>query len=80
MSIFKRRACVDFQRCATADYTRAIELFPKYAKAYFNRGVTRALIGQELEAQKDLNKAAELQPDWKEKAKEVSRKYGLDAL
>lgn len=43
---------------AIAEYTRAIEVDPNYAEAYFYRGNTLALVGQPLKGIKDLQKAA----------------------
>lgn len=45
---------------AIAAYTRAIELNPNYAEAYFMRGNNRALVGEPLQGIKDVEKAAEL--------------------
>ncbi|QSJ20002.1 tetratricopeptide repeat protein [Nostoc sp. UHCC 0702] len=43
---------------AIAEYTRAIELDPNYAEAYFYRGNTLALEGQPQKGIEDIQKAA----------------------
>ncbi|MBP8984479.1 MAG: tetratricopeptide repeat protein [Syntrophobacterales bacterium] len=43
-------------------FTKAIELNPKYAKAYRNRGITYASLGNYRQAIKELDKAIELDP------------------
>ncbi len=48
---------------AVADYTRAIELDPRYAKAYNNRGNTYAALGEKERALDDYDVALELEPD-----------------
>ncbi len=45
---------------AVAAFTRAIELDPNYAEAYFMRGNARALIGEPLQGIEDVKKAAEI--------------------
>lgn len=45
---------------AVAAFTRAIELDPNYAEAYFLRGNARTLIGEPLQGIKDVEKAAEI--------------------
>jgi tetratricopeptide (TPR) repeat protein len=47
-------------RAAIADYTKAIELEPQFAEAYFNRGIARLSIGETREGLDDLRKAGEL--------------------
>jgi tetratricopeptide (TPR) repeat protein len=42
------------------DYDRAIELDPRYALAYANRGWARLLLGDGLGAEKDFKKCFEL--------------------
>lgn len=45
---------------AIAAFTRAIELNPNYAEAYFMRGNGLALIGEPLQGIEDVKKAAEI--------------------
>jgi hypothetical protein len=45
---------------AIADFDKAIDLNPRYAKAYGGRGVTRLLQGKDAEAEKDFKTCAEL--------------------
>ena len=45
---------------AIADYTKAIQVNPKDADSYYNRGVAKTMIGDRLGAQQDWKKAAEL--------------------
>lgn len=45
---------------AIAAFTRAIELNPNYAEAYFMRGNGLALIGEPLQGIEDVEKAAEI--------------------
>ena len=47
---------------AIADYTIAIELKPKWAEVYYNRGLAFKAHGQQDEAVKDFSKAIELNP------------------
>jgi tetratricopeptide (TPR) repeat protein len=47
-------------RAAISAYTRAIELEPQFAEAYFNRGVSRLSIGETAAGLDDLRKAGEL--------------------
>jgi tetratricopeptide (TPR) repeat protein len=42
------------------DYTRAIEINPEYAAAYYNRGSVKIVLGQKDSARMDLIKAGEL--------------------
>jgi Flp pilus assembly protein TadD len=44
---------------AIAEYSKAIELNPKYATAYANRAVSYKANGASVEAEKDLQKAKE---------------------
>jgi tetratricopeptide (TPR) repeat protein len=41
---------------AVFNYSKAIRLNPKYAKAYLNRGIALSMLGREEEARKDLEK------------------------
>ena len=45
---------------AEAAYSKAIELNPTLAEAYYNRGLDRALDGDKMAAMQDLSKAGEL--------------------
>ncbi len=47
---------------AIADFTKALEIDPNYAKAYGNRGITYAEKGQPDEAIADFNKALQINP------------------
>ena len=47
---------------AIADFTKAIEIDPRYAKAYYNRGFAYFLKGQYEQAISDFTKAIELNP------------------
>lgn len=46
---------------AISDYTRAIELDPKYASAYRRRGIAKMLSGASNDALLDLKKGAQLE-------------------
>ena len=47
---------------AIADFDKAIELNPKYARAYGDRGITRLLQGKDAEAQQDFARGFHLDP------------------
>jgi tetratricopeptide (TPR) repeat protein len=47
-------------RAGLVDHDRAIELDPRLALAYANRGWARLLLGDGLDAEKDFNKCFEL--------------------
>ncbi|GAF91447.1 unnamed protein product, partial [marine sediment metagenome] len=49
---------------AISDYTRAIELNPKYALAYNNRGLAYGNLGQYSKAISDFTRAIELNPKY----------------
>jgi tetratricopeptide (TPR) repeat protein len=51
-------------KTALHDYNKAIELNPKYADAYFGRGVTYHSFSKHDEAISDYNKAIELNPKY----------------
>jgi tetratricopeptide (TPR) repeat protein len=57
-----KRARGDYQG-AIADYTRAIELNPKFDKAYFNRGLTKDNLGDYSAAIADYSKSLEILPN-----------------
>ena len=42
------------------DFTKAIEIDPKFAEAYCNRGIIKIILGQKNSGCLDLNKAGEL--------------------
>jgi transitional endoplasmic reticulum ATPase len=48
---------------AIALYTEAIEAYPQYASAYFNRALSYALMSKYVEAKADADKVMELEPD-----------------
>ncbi|MDA9347062.1 tetratricopeptide repeat protein [bacterium] len=50
-------------RGAIADYTRVIEIDPKYPKAYFNRGHSKGLLENYRGAIADYTKAIEIDPN-----------------
>ena len=56
---------VDFPR-ALEDYNAALELSPDLAVALYNRGTVKYRMGDYAEAEKDLKRAAEAEPDNKE--------------
>jgi len=47
-------------RAALVDYNKAIELDPRFADAYFNRGLTNIFLGNNRQGIQDLSKAGEL--------------------
>ena len=49
---------------AIADYTKAIELNPNYALAYYNRGISKKDLEDNYGAIADYNKAIELDPNY----------------
>ena len=49
---------------AIADWTKAIEIYPKYALAYYNRGLARDKLGDFKGAIADYTKAIEINPDY----------------
>ena len=49
---------------AIADYDKAIELDPRSASAYYNRGVTKYNLKEYSEAIADYDKAIELDPNF----------------
>ncbi len=51
-------------RLALADYSKALEINPEYAKAYNNRGVAYAGMHRYQEAMDDYNRSIELDPDY----------------
>ena len=53
-------------KSAIADYDRAIQLKPDYAKAYYNRGLAYDHQGKYSKAIADYNRAIQLKPDYAE--------------
>ncbi len=51
---------------AIADFSKAIELKPDYAIAYYNRGLAKRRLKQYADAIKDYSKATEINPDFVE--------------
>ncbi|GAB4329326.1 MAG: tetratricopeptide repeat protein [Bacteroidales bacterium] len=49
---------------ALQDFSRAIELNPKYTVAYNNRGIVNGMLGNYQAALNDFNKAIELNPEY----------------
>jgi tetratricopeptide (TPR) repeat protein len=47
-------------RAALVDYNKAIELDPRFADAYYNRGLTNIFLGNNRQGIQDLSKAGEL--------------------
>lgn len=47
---------------AIKHYSKAIQLDPKYSKAYYNRGNVKCVLGDQIGAIQDLNKAIQLDP------------------
>ena len=53
-----------FRKSAIADYDRAIEINPDYAKAYTNRGKAKYKLGDYHGAIADYDRTIELKPDY----------------
>jgi tetratricopeptide (TPR) repeat protein len=51
---------------AISDYTRAIKLEPKFAQAYYGRGLSYYQLNRTTEALADFDQAIQLQPDFAE--------------
>ena len=49
---------------AIADWTKAIEMYPQYAYAYYNRGRARRELGDLQNAIADYTKAVEINPNY----------------
>jgi hypothetical protein len=56
---------------SVGDFSKAIEINPKYTQAYYSKGISRIAIGQKDSGCLDLSKAGEL---GSEKAYEVIKK------
>ena len=63
---------------AIKDYTKAIELDPKDAEAYNNRGTEFSSLGKSEEAIKDYTKAIELNPQYMSKLDPIIIKLNLN--
>jgi Flp pilus assembly protein TadD len=50
---------------AVREFNRAIELNPRYALAYGNRGLVLLRLGRDAEAEKDFERAVALKPELK---------------
>lgn len=59
---------------AIADYTKAIEINPRYARAYALRGLTKLEQGKDAEAQADIDTAIKLDSSLKLLVEEISNK------
>ncbi|GAH96835.1 unnamed protein product, partial [marine sediment metagenome] len=51
---------------AFADFAKAIQLNPKYANAYYNRGIAYGELRQHTKAVSDYTRAIELDPKYTE--------------
>ena len=59
---------------AIKEFTEAIEAYPEFADAYAGRGIARLMLGKEAEAERDIQKALELDPSLKDQIeKETDR-------
>ena len=54
------KAILKNNRGAIDDYTKAIEIYPEFADAYYDRGNAKLRIGQKDSGCLDLSKAGEL--------------------
>ncbi|MCU4139364.1 MAG: hypothetical protein MW690_001296 [Methanophagales archaeon] len=65
-SVLYSRLCIHAElneyEQAIEDFSKAIELNPNYAGAYYNRGIAYAKLNQHERAIEDYNKAIELNP------------------
>jgi tetratricopeptide (TPR) repeat protein len=73
--VFYNRAGVNYDlgkyQNAISDYSRAIELFPDFANAYFNRSVAKSKIGNNAGAEEDYNIANEKVKKYKASSQEA---------
>ncbi|MEI8186381.1 MAG: tetratricopeptide repeat protein [Chlorobiaceae bacterium] len=65
---------------AIADYTKALELNPKYVEAYLNRGLAKRSVGDAEGAKVDLKKSIDLDPTPKDAAAYYYRALAKSAL
>ncbi len=49
---------------AISDYSKVIEINPRYAKAYYNRGIAKRKLGDNYGAISDYSKAIEINPSY----------------
>lgn len=57
-------------------FTRAIELYPEYFQAFYNRGLAHESLNKLKLAEQDYRQALALKPDYTEAAKSLSRVLG----
>lgn len=58
---------------AAVHFTKAIELFPRYFQAYYNRGLAYESLDRRTEAESDYRTALNIQPDYTEAALSLDR-------
>lgn len=58
---------------AAFHFTKAIELYPKYFQAYYNRGLAMESMNRRTEAESDYRTALNIQPDYTEAALSLDR-------
>ena len=56
----RRKANLENYQGAITDYSKAIELNPRDAMAYYGRGISKIMLGQKNSGCLDLSKAGEL--------------------
>ena len=61
-----------------ADYTRAIEIDPKFGRAYYRRGTAYAMLADRARAKEDLLKAVRLDSTLKKHVKQLSDQFELN--
>lgn len=61
---------------AATHFTKAIDLFPQYYQAYFNRGLCYESLSRKQDAEADYRKALSINPQYTEAAKSLSRILG----
>ena len=61
---------------ASQYFTRAIELYPEYFQAFYNRGLAHESMNKMKLAEQDYRQALALKPDYTEAAKSLSRVLG----
>jgi len=65
-------------KLAVSDYTKAIELNPELARAYYMRAICRAYMGQDEKARRDMVLAIELDHTLRDDAKQISAELELN--